>query len=426
MLFEDCVALSRCRSIPPSVHPSQQLPNVPSSPRRVIQVNVMGAVASKTEHLTSGRKVIHIHCNSDVDQASSIRQSGAGEANSMLPAGDELVNEGTKVVANLIMVGFLWTKNDAEPHLLGLVANIRREIEVHDCQNPNGAVVTSFSHGVRVKKVHQDLEHKSHLTPSVDEELIRNGPIEAAKELRLGDVVHFFRQHRSMRRARLQERTKLHWQWIPNLELSAVEDVTIDRLGGIIDLTLSKSHPDHHLPQHVCGLLPELLGKHRVPLYFFYGRDFPYKEPIPDGLVNVDFVPNQDEVQYLDSLPGDVAFSPWRATRQERARVFIWEEEEDGFFIRRAYNHTDAADCWDESTPNQRIYNSFSNQWDLCTALAPNEEAEANHLYDDDNVDDTFHFYQPTSPDDIIPSIPDVPGREAMEETGERAAQLLE
>ncbi|KAJ6601700.1 hypothetical protein DFH09DRAFT_900336, partial [Mycena vulgaris] len=78
------------------------------------------------------------------------------------------------------------------------------------------------------------------------------------------------------------------------------------------------------------------------------------------------------------------------------ARVFIWEEEEGGFFIRRAYNRTDAAERWDEFTPNQRIYDSFSNQWDLCTALAPNEEAEPDYSYDDDD------------------------------ETGERATQLFE
>ncbi|KAJ7811506.1 hypothetical protein B0H13DRAFT_1666774 [Mycena leptocephala] len=94
------------------------------------------------------------------------------------------------------------------------------------------------------------------------------------------------------------------------------------------------------------------------------------------------------------------------------ARVFIWEEEEGGFFIRRACNRTDAAERWDEFTPNQRIYDSFSNQWDLCTALAPNEEAEPE-MYDDDDDDYDYgyvQFHQPASPTDIIPSIPDVPG----------------
>jgi hypothetical protein len=319
-------------------------------------------------------------------------------------------------------------------------------------------------------------------------------------------------------RDRLLRQTKLHWQWLVDLELSAVGDFTIDRMGGIINLTLSKSHPDEHLPRHVRWLLPHLFGRHRVPLYFFYGQVSPSKEPIPDALAKIGFVPDPDEVQYLKSLPGDVAFSPWsvnasvwksrrngappsappsshapptyqhsempadssvpaisfpavehdsgqrsgedihafmercrlhnekqaqhetsqakdRCIAQEKnamkggppgkkgARVFIWDEEEGGFFIRRAYNRTDAADRWDEFTPNQRIYDGFSNQWDLCTALAPNEEAEPDDSYDDD---DDFQFHQPASPTDIIPSIPDVPGRQAMEEeTGERAAQVL-
>ncbi|KAJ7450349.1 hypothetical protein FB451DRAFT_1410342 [Mycena latifolia] len=82
-------------------------------------------------------------------------------------------------------------------------------------------------------------------------------------------------------RARLQQSTKLHWQWLVDLEHSAVGDMTIDRLGGIIDLTLSKSHPNHHLPRHVGWLLPELLGKHRVPLYFFTAETFLSMSPSP-------------------------------------------------------------------------------------------------------------------------------------------------
>ncbi|KAJ7429187.1 hypothetical protein B0H11DRAFT_2266688 [Mycena galericulata] len=125
-------------------------------------------------------------------------------------------------------------------------------------------------------------------------------------------------------RATLLARTKLHWQWLVDLEHSAVGDLNIDRMGGIIDLTLSKLHPDHQLPRHVRWLLPYLLGKHRVPLYFFYGQNFPLKEPIPDALVSIGFVPDPDEVQYLGSLPGDVAFSPWLV------RKSVWTKRRDG------------------------------------------------------------------------------------------------
>ncbi|KAF8200487.1 hypothetical protein K438DRAFT_653774 [Mycena galopus ATCC 62051] len=330
-------------------------------------------------------------------------------------------------------------------------------------------------------------------------------------------------------RAKLHATTKLHWQWMAELEHSAVGDFSIDRLGGIIDLTQSKSHLEHRLPRHICWLFPHLLGRQRVPLYFFYGRNFPPKEPIPEALVSVGFVPTGDEIEYLRGLPGDVTFSQWsvhkevwkrlgrgappstasstplaptvrcpppasdgwgtpvnaessvpaisfpaverdsgqklgedvhafmerrrlhneqRAQREspeakrrrlaqedhasagappgkKGARVFIWEEEEGGFFVRRAYNRTDAADRWDEFTPAQRVYDSFSNQWDLCTELAPHKEAEPSVFSGDD--DDDFRFYEPTSTTNLMPLIPDVPGRKAMEEeTGESATQVLE
>ncbi|KAJ7744350.1 hypothetical protein B0H16DRAFT_1727293 [Mycena metata] len=53
-------------------------------------------------------------------------------------------------------------------------------------------------------------------------------------------------------RARLQGKLpKLHPQWITDLGASATGDMSIDRLGGIIDLTLAKKHADHYLPRHI-------------------------------------------------------------------------------------------------------------------------------------------------------------------------------
>ncbi|KAJ7696665.1 hypothetical protein B0H16DRAFT_1750252 [Mycena metata] len=111
-------------------------------------------------------------------------------------------------------------------------------------------------------------------------------------------------------RDQLQGRTKLHWQWMTDLERSAVGDMFIDCLGGIIDLTLAKRHANHFR-----WLLPHLLGKHRVPLYFFYGKAFPFKEPIPDPLLAASFWPDADELEYLRSLDGRVVFSPWSVSQ---------------------------------------------------------------------------------------------------------------
>ncbi|KAJ7504123.1 hypothetical protein B0H11DRAFT_1709600 [Mycena galericulata] len=77
-------------------------------------------------------------------------------------------------------------------------------------------------------------------------------------------------------------------------------------------------------------------------------------------------------------------------------RVFIWEEE-NGFFIRRSINRSFAADRWNEFTDNQRLYDGYHNQWDLCSALAPDEVPE-----DDDSdyepgeiLDDSEPVYEP-------------------------------
>ncbi|KAJ7668604.1 hypothetical protein DFH06DRAFT_982224 [Mycena polygramma] len=59
------------------------------------------------------------------------------------------------------------------------------------------------------------------------------------------------------------------------------------------------------------------------------------------------------------------------------ARVFVWDEQE-GFLIRKSVNRTNAADMWDEYTPNQRRYDGFSDEWDLCHELAPDEDAGAD------------------------------------------------
>ncbi|KAF7335604.1 hypothetical protein MVEN_02215000 [Mycena venus] len=59
------------------------------------------------------------------------------------------------------------------------------------------------------------------------------------------------------------------------------------------------------------------------------------------------------------------------------ATVFIWEEEDD-FLIRTPLSRESAADRWDEFTPAQRHYDSWANEWDLCLALAIEEDAGAD------------------------------------------------
>ncbi|KAJ7437530.1 hypothetical protein FB451DRAFT_1305503 [Mycena latifolia] len=84
------------------------------------------------------------------------------------------------------------------------------------------------------------------------------------------------------------------------------------------------------------------------------------------------------------------------APGKKGARVYIWEEEDTGFFIRRAINRGLAADMWDEFTPNQRLYDGFHNQWDLCSALAPEEPQGSN-----DNIPEFPEFSG--LPDALLP-----------------------
>ncbi|KAK7048795.1 hypothetical protein R3P38DRAFT_2505225, partial [Favolaschia claudopus] len=84
------------------------------------------------------------------------------------------------------------------------------------------------------------------------------------------------------------------------------------------------------------------------------------------------------------------------------ARVFVWEAE-DNYLIRRAINRVDAADRWDEFTDNQRFYNSFRNEWDLCAALAPNEEPEGYDSDEDDRGPGLEAPLLPGVPDDFMP-----------------------
>ncbi|KAJ7731460.1 hypothetical protein DFH07DRAFT_968786 [Mycena maculata] len=276
-------------------------------------------------------------------------------------------------------------------------------------------------------------------------------------------------------RDQIIEASGVHAQWFADLQVSPVGDMTIPRVGGILDLR-NQSDPVHTFD----AILPVIFGKLPIPLYFHWGDASAFTgKPtfrIPDALKDRGFYPAVEEITYLRGLPGKVAFSSWqraptgrmysdrvkkpyvprpvlknvdaqsatgtvphfpqpekdsgqrygenvhaffvrrKARNEEIAaqetpkmreeclqreahaakgsapgrkgeRVFVWEEE-DGFFIRRAINRDLAAQMWDEFTPNQHLYDGFHKQWDLCVALAPNEEAEnSDDEYDGDDTD---------------------------------------
>ncbi|KAJ7848209.1 hypothetical protein B0H13DRAFT_1730038 [Mycena leptocephala] len=111
---------------------------------------------------------------------------------------------------------------------------------------------------------------------------------------------------------------------------------------------------------------------------------------------------------------------------KQGARVFVWEEEENGFLIRRAINRNSAADMWDEFTPTQRLYDGYHNEWDLCTALAPDEEPENDG---DDGPDDDDNDYGDVEgggvPDNGLPELIDIGDRLILERSPPTTADLL-
>ncbi|KAF7300377.1 hypothetical protein HMN09_00921000 [Mycena chlorophos] len=298
---------------------------------------------------------------------------------------------------------------------------------------------------------------------------------------------------------KLRQQTEIPWQWLDDLESSAVADMQTERVGGIVDLTSCRDNPNHRLLRHADWLYEIVLAKHRVPLYFYFGSQLPLQEPIPDALLSRNFLPTPAEAQLLQHLEGPVAFSPWtidgdvwcrceasssspvapvfpspqpaiasdfsgrpivvdpledraipkpeqnsgqlhgetfedffarrrlRNLEREAAEspakktarlaeeaklveaqqppskngknqplVYIWDLE-DGFFIRRLYGRTLARDRWEDFTPNQRRYNSFHRQWDLCEGFAPNESAEPDDYDDYDDDDDDYMGGPPQS-----------------------------
>ncbi|KAJ7085962.1 hypothetical protein C8R44DRAFT_893809 [Mycena epipterygia] len=128
-------------------------------------------------------------------------------------------------------------------------------------------------------------------------------------------------------RNKIAETPGIHPQWIADLEDSAVGNMKTPRIGGIVDLS-NQNDPVHTFD----WLLPAILGKLPVPLYFHWGNitnkpTFPVPQPLKDrGLF-----PNADEITYLSGLPGKVAFSPWRQGSNGR----MYSQRDSHPYVRR-------------------------------------------------------------------------------------------
>jgi hypothetical protein len=89
-------------------------------------------------------------------------------------------------------------------------------------------------------------------------------------------------------------------------------------------------------------------------------------------------------------------------SRSSKTWVFEWQPQDDynGFLLRTHITKACVEDIWGNYGKSNRIYNSFSNQWDLCLALDSNCVPDGDFREDIDDLDD------PPYPISAIPSPP--------------------
>ncbi|KAJ7571847.1 hypothetical protein C8J56DRAFT_755534, partial [Mycena floridula] len=83
-----------------------------------------------------------------------------------------------------------------------------------------------------------------------------------------------------------------------------------------------------------------------------------------------------------------------RAPGKSGARVFRWETVwDDGYRLRTHVPRWQVPDLWQEYTDSQKRFNSFDNEWDVCSDFAPDDEMENVGEEDDDDDDDDDDGY---------------------------------
>ncbi|KAG6819855.1 hypothetical protein H0H93_007999 [Arthromyces matolae] len=247
-------------------------------------------------------------------------------------------------------------------------------------------------------------------------------------------------------RQAILSRTGVHHQWLSELELSVAGDLSLERVGAIFD------------PNQFPSLLPSL-SEINMPILICWGPvSNPLIHGASDYLRKSQLVPTIDELKLLQSgkpLPHSSLLHPnfpsplprlpssslpppaaepscdWkefflrrqmaneltlqtessvdRQARESRAnhalrqqvpgkkgaQVFIWEDV-DGNRIRKPVGRRHVEDIWLAYGSQQRIYDAFRDQWDLCTDFGDgsdiDDEDDSQFVHEDDHVNE--HEYE--------------------------------
>ncbi|KAJ7430088.1 hypothetical protein B0H11DRAFT_1943733 [Mycena galericulata] len=115
----------------------------------------------------------------------------------------------------------------------------------------------------------------------------------------------------------------VHPQWLASLENSAAGDLTIARIGGLIDFSDREHVELFDDPAELNFIVGQIiLTKLPIPLYISWGNINAYpRVTVPGTLRDLKFVPDGREIEYLRGLPGQVAFSRWAMTTKSQQPV---------------------------------------------------------------------------------------------------------
>ncbi|KAJ6600196.1 hypothetical protein B0H10DRAFT_1958849 [Mycena sp. CBHHK59/15] len=118
---------------------------------------------------------------------------------------------------------------------------------------------------------------------------------------------------------------QVHPQWLADLEHSAAGDLTIPRIGGIIDLSLPPgTDPTLVRESELDFMIGSIISKRlRIPLYIRWGKIGHYAQVRAlRTLLTMQMVPDGLEIKYLHELPGEISFSPCVSTCNAEQTVF--------------------------------------------------------------------------------------------------------
>ncbi|KAF7346867.1 hypothetical protein MSAN_01826100 [Mycena sanguinolenta] len=305
-------------------------------------------------------------------------------------------------------------------------------------------------------------------------------------------------------RAKVQKDARVTAAWWDQLERSAAGDMTIPRIGGVLDLRLHPGNDPSEKTPFDEIFAAVISFSVPMPLYIRWGKinDNKPQIPIPPLLSAMGLIPDSAEQTYLRAIQGPVRFSPWdwsikehdnpgsghvsgwvafydlvkemtfrsqrndkpftaphdatqpeleteaapapvrpfppvekhsgqragetissflarrksarekamanengeqKQRREQReanastgavpgkkARVYVWELR-DGHYIRTAAGRDNYEDVWETYPESQRMYDSTTNEWDVCETFGTNEDEEDLRPYtviDFDTEDD--------------------------------------